>query len=213
MILGIETSSKTCSVAVSFEGSVLGEISINGQLTHSETLMPMVQNLLFTLNIDISEIKTIALSSGPGSFTGLRIGASAALGLAFSQGIGIVHVPTLEALAYNLINIPKLVVPIMDARRGEVYTAAFKNGVRVTQDLNIPFEDLLIKINELGEEAIFLGDAALLYEVNRPSENLLFARASSLCLLAPKYEEASCTNINYLRKPEAQRKYDENNKK
>jgi len=216
MILGIETSGKTCSVAVSKDDNILGEFFINNGLTHSETLMPMIDTCLKTLNIDISEIKKIALSVGPGSFTGLRIGASIAIALSQALKIKIIEVSTLEVLAYNLINSNKLVVPIMDARRGQVYTAGFKNGIKIIEEQNILFEELLEQIKQTGEEAIFLGDGTNLYGVVKPSKNLILGRASSVCLLASKIYKKTEKNyneieINYLRKPQAEREYNEKN--
>jgi len=216
MILGIETSGKTCSVAVSKDDNILGEFFINNGLTHSETLMPMIDTCLKTLNIDISEIKKIALSVGPGSFTGLRIGASIAIALSQALKIKIIEVSTLEVLAYNLINSNKLVVPIMDARRGQVYTAGFKNGIKIIEEQNILFEELLEQIKQTEEEAIFLGDGTNLYGVVKPSKNLILGRASSVCLLASEIYKKTEKNyneieINYLRKPQAEREYNEKN--
>ena len=238
MILGIDTSGKTCSVAVSERNNILGEFFINNGLTHSETLMPMIDTLLKTINLDIKEIKNIALSIGPGSFTGLRIGTSVAIAISQALKIKIVEVSTLESLAYNLSsrnNNDKnnLVIPIMDARRGQVYTAGFRNGIKIIEEQNILFEDLLKQIEEkkeIDEEPIFVGDATLIYEVKKPPSNLIFQRASSLCLLADEkissntiYDEdynkqasydftlqnTPKVTINYLRKPQAERELDD----
>ncbi|MCL1924583.1 MAG: tRNA (adenosine(37)-N6)-threonylcarbamoyltransferase complex dimerization subunit type 1 TsaB [Defluviitaleaceae bacterium] len=197
MILGIDTSEKSCSVAVSLGDKILCELFLNTGLTHSESLMPIVETCLKTLNINITEIKKIALSNGPGSFTGLRIGASTAIGIAQALKIKIVQVPTLEALAYNLINTNKLIVPFMDARRGQVYAAGFKNGICVIEEQNISFEQLKAQINE---PVTFL---------NEP------VRAGAVCLLSSKYESVNYNEveINYLRKPQAERELLEKSKR
>ena len=127
-ILAIEASAKVAGAAFLESGRILAEQMVNGPLTHSETLMPMVAEVLRQAGRQPEEIDIIAVTNGPGSFTGLRIGAATAKGMALGLGIPVLPVPTLEALAFNVQSWPGLVVPMMDARRGQVYSAVYLQG-------------------------------------------------------------------------------------
>ena len=130
-ILSVDTSATAASVALSEEGKLIGETFINTSLTHSQTLIPMVEQLLNNTKTEISDIDAIAVNAGPGSFTGVRIGVAAVKGLAFANNIPCVSVSTLESMAYNFLSTDCIVCAVMDARCSQVYNALFeiKNGV------------------------------------------------------------------------------------
>lgn len=223
MTLGIDTSGNTCSVALLSEGLLLSEFSVNNKKTHSAMLLPMIDDLLCKAGFDISDLDLVAVSKGPGSFTGLRIGAATAKGIAQATNLPLVGVSALEALAYNLRDFGSLVCPIMDARRGEVYTAAylFTDGEPKTL---IPPEamalsDLLNRLRALEYEVIFLGDGVLAhwdyirenadFNFSKASPNLLLQRASSVAFLGEKMAkeagDSKSLTLEYLRKPQAER--------
>ena len=193
-ILAIDTTGKTAGAALVREGCICAELNINNNFTHSQTLMPMIDNILSISGINKHEITHIACSAGPGSFTGLRIGAAAAKGLAFALGTKIVPVSTLDALAYNISHENIAIIPIMDARREQVYTAVYtcEDGriARTTDYLACPMEEVL-KMAE-GKKTIFLGDGTLIHHDKiakytefsiAPSHNAL-QRAASVGIIA-----------------------------
>ena len=133
-ILAIDTTAKTVAAALCEEDALLGEITVNAKNTHSEAMLPAIERLLTTFSLTPSDVDLYALTRGPGSFTGVRIGAATVKGLAFRDSgetpVPIAAVSTLEALAYNFLGLgsesdPFIAVPVMDARRSQVYTAAF----------------------------------------------------------------------------------------
>ncbi len=166
-ILAIDSSSLVASVAVMDDDKLIGEYTIDYKKTHSQTLMVMLENLSDLIELDLCSIDAIAITSGPGSFTGLRIGGASAKGLAFALSKPIVAVPTLEALAYNLYGYADLICPIMDARRNQVYTGAYcyENGnlISVIEQAAMSIEDLTDKLNEIGRKVIFLGDGVKVF--------------------------------------------------
>ena len=121
-LLAIDSSGLVASVAVATEDALLAEYTINYKKTHSQTLLPMLAEIVRMVEADMSEIDAIAVAAGPGSFTGLRIGSATAKGLGLALDKPIVPVPTLEGLAYNLSGTDRLICPMMDARRNQVYT-------------------------------------------------------------------------------------------
>lgn len=125
-ILALDTTGQVASVALADEEKLIGEYTINYKMTHSQTIMPMVDAVVKMTDFDLSTVDYIACSQGPGSFTGLRIGAATAKGLALGLNKKIVPVPTLDALAYNIFETDKIICPIMDARRSQVYTALYQ---------------------------------------------------------------------------------------
>ncbi len=161
-ILGIDSSGMTASVALVTGDSLVSEYTVNNKRTHSETLLPMIDEMLRLAGTEPAELDAVAIASGPGSFTGLRIGAATAKGLALALDIPIVPVPTLEGLAYNLAGDKRLIVSLMDARRNEVYAGAYRvSAESVTIVLNeeaLPVTELFEKLNEIGEEVVFVGD-------------------------------------------------------
>lgn len=150
LILAVDTTANTASCALSRDGRLLSLYTVNGLLTHSETMLPMIENMLTKCALTVSDIDAFAVCNCPGSFTGVRIGVSLIKGLAFNTGKPCVGVSSLEALAQNLDGFGGYTVPVMDARRNQVYTAIFKDGVRIC-------EDSLILLDELKEKLISLG--------------------------------------------------------
>lgn len=169
-ILAIDSSGKTASVALWEDELILAEFSLQAGKTHSQTLLPMLENVREKTELNMETIDAIAITSGPGSFTGLRIGSATAKGLGFALDKPIVPVPTLEGMAYNLYGTEKLVCPMMDARRNQVYTGLYefvkKDGEHtcminaVKEQCAVPVEEILEECNIIGREAVFLGDGA-----------------------------------------------------
>jgi len=175
LILAVETSTSTGSVALVeaplheedlFSGEkVLAEVILNLPITHSESLMPSIDRLLQEASVSITHIQGIALALGPGSFTGLRIGASTVKGLAYGLRVPLVGVPTLDALAHNVQFASSLICPVLDARKKEVYAALFRgNGKgrvdKISEDWVMAPEDLCARI---VEKTIFLGNGIEVY--------------------------------------------------
>ena len=160
----MESSAKPASVAVMADGELLGQYYQNSGLTHSRTLLGMTESLISNLEIPLAKIDLIAVANGPGSFTGVRIGVSAAKGLAWGMELPVCGVSTLEAMAYQAAFDGVIVCPVMDARQGQVYNALFKweNGdvYRMTEDRAISLEDLAFELNSKNEDCLLLGDGA-----------------------------------------------------
>ena len=157
-ILAFDGTAKAATVAVSDGDRILGLYTVDNGLTQSELLMPMAENLLSSLKLKFSDIELFATSVGPGSFTGVRIGVSLVKGLAFGRSIPCVGVSTIEALAENLKGLKGILVPCMDARRGQVYTGIFKDGARLMEDRCMMLDDLIPMLYEYGEDIYFVGD-------------------------------------------------------
>ncbi len=216
-ILAVDSSAKAASAAVVEDSKVIGETFSNIGLTHSETLMPMVKFVLENTKTDISEIDLFSLSVGPGSFTGIRIGASAVKGMAQAQKKKCVCVSSLEAIAFPYRDFDGIVCPVMDARCSQVYCAAFKNGERLFEDTAILIEDLFGKLKEFNEKTVFVGDGALLVfnslkdrlDCLRAKPENEFPHASSVALIACQRADTAVEYEKivpvYLRLPQAQR--------
>ena len=161
-ILATDTSATTASVAICEDGALLAEYTVNNGNTHSETLLPMIESALSALSLEVADIDLFAASAGPGSFTGVRIGAATLKGLAFGSGKPCVAVSTLEALAYNLLGYSGFICPVMNARRSQVYTAIFESDGktlrRITEDEAISIAELDEKLAALGAPVRFCGD-------------------------------------------------------
>lgn len=170
-ILGLDSSGLVAGVAVVDDQVLLGEYTTNYKKTHSQTLLPMLAELQNMIELDLDTIDAIAIASGPGSFTGLRIGSATAKGLGLALKKPLVEVPTLEGLAWNLWGSSQLICPLMDARRNQVYAAAYefvpeKEGFRlkcVIPQSPVDIVELVEKLNEIGREAVFLGDGVPVY--------------------------------------------------
>lgn len=163
-ILAIETSTYSGSIAVVSEDSILGEYYFNAGPAHAEKLVPSIDWLLSELNMEKSDLTGVAVSSGPGSFTSLRVGISTAKAICYTLGIPLVGVSSLKVLAMNLPFAHFNICPVIDARKGEVFTALFRsvNGEieRLTEDMVISPEKLA---DIIKDNTIFVGDGALLY--------------------------------------------------
>ncbi len=164
--LAIDSSGNVASVAILDGNELLAEYSINYKKTHSQTLLPMIDQVVKMTEMDLEKLDMIAVSSGPGSFTGLRIGSATAKGLGLALDKPLVAVPTLEGLAYRLKGVKEMVCPMMDARRNQVYTGLYSvsDGLKVVAGQRaVPVEDMLDIVNQQGEETVFLGDGAAAY--------------------------------------------------
>ena len=166
-ILALETSAKSVSAAVTENGAVLASAYQNRGLTHSVTLMPLIDGMLRTAGLSLDDIGLIAAANGPGSFTGLRIGVSAAKGLAWAKELPCCGVSTLAAMARTAADFQGLIIGAMDARRQQIYHALFRgeNGrvLRVTQDCAISLEELASLLRDMPEEKLVVGDGAALW--------------------------------------------------
>lgn len=228
-ILAIDSSSTVASVAIVEEEKIIGEYTINNKITHSQTLLPMIDEMFKISEISLESIEAIAITSGPGSFTGLRIGSATAKGLGQALNLPLIEVPTLEAMAYNMFATDKLVCPIMDARRNQTYTGVYKI---VGEDLQIVLDgtavgidELVSKLNEYDEEVIFIGDGIPVFKeflLENMKYTPIFApthmnrqRAGSVGALGLKYyKEGKITNASdfrpdYFRKSQAEREMEE----
>ena len=180
-IIGIDSSGNVASVAYVADGTLIAEYTINNKKTHSQTLLPMIDEIMKQEGMNPGDIDCIAISAGPGSFTGLRIGSATAKGLGLALNKPIAEVSTLDALAYNLYgNEGCIICPIMDARRQEVYTAAYEfagvssdtagsNGTMyglrcIIEEQAVPLKEMLDKLKVLGRRVIFNGDAVPVYK-------------------------------------------------
>lgn len=223
LILAVDSSAKMVSVAAVQDGVTLGEFYLNTKQTHSETLMPLLQMLLQTTNKRINDLDLLAVTAGPGSFTGIRIGIASVKGLAFAGDIPCCGVSTLEAIAYGALSYEgKVICTAMDARCGQVYNALFQieNGVprRLCEDRAVTIEALSAQCEQYGDRLVLCGDgAALCYEqfngwgaVLAP-ETIRYQRASSAALAAAKlYASGETVQPGelvpyYLRLPQAER--------
>lgn len=161
-ILGLDSSGLVASVAVVEDDNLLGEYTSNYKKTHSQTLLPMLDELAGMIELDLATVDAIAIAGGPGSFTGLRIGSATAKGLGLALKKPIVSVPTVDALAYNLVGHQSLVCPLMDARRNQTYTGLYRfngNEMRVVKEqCAVGIDEIVQAINERGEATVFLGD-------------------------------------------------------
>lgn len=193
-LICLETSAKTASAAVVTEGKVLGEISVTAGLTHSQTILPALEALLKCCSMQLTDADGFAVSIGPGSFTGLRIGIGAVKGMAQGSGKSCIGVSTLEALAVNFSGLHYTVCPVMDARCGQVYTSLFwANGdypVRLWEDMAISLDQLREKLQSVEGEVMLVGDGA----------EIAFAALADSCkvLLAPsamRYQSAASVGI------------------
>lgn len=225
MILAIDTTSSAASVALINEHQLIGEYTSNAKLTHLQKLMPMIEHLLNNCEVSFNDIQSIAVSQGPGSFTGIRIGVSAAKALAQVNDMPIIGVPTLKAMAYHFPSYRHIVCPILDARRHQVYSAAYIWEENKCKEMILPkayeLDPLLEKLNKLKREVMFLGDGVKVYKekiVSKLGNTAKFAqpylsmqKASSVAQLGLEMAKGkqfqSCYEMkpDYLRKSEAER--------
>lgn len=224
-ILAIDSSSLVATVAVVQDDIMVAEYTINHKKTHSQTLLPMIDEIVRMAEISLEDIDAIAVSAGPGSFTGLRIGSATAKGLGLVWKKPLIHIPTVDAMAYNLYGTDKLICPIMDARRNQTYTGLYRfideNFTTVMEQCATSIEELVSKINELKEKVIFVGDGIPVFK-DYLDENLAVEhyyapahmnrqRAGAVAVLGAKYyndgrvESAAEHGPDYLRQSQAER--------
>ena len=226
-VLAIDCSAKSVSAAIAENGKLIAEGFLNIKLTHSETLMPIIEQLLSNSRLTLADIDAFAVTAGPGSFTGIRIGISAVKGMAFSEQKPVFAFSTLEAMALSLANSKFLtgtVCGLMDARRNQFYNALFKleNGkiTRLTDDRTVEAEILKDELKQYDSPLILMGDGAELFvrstegkgiPVKLPPEHLKLQRASSVSFAAEGRAAAGDTVDPdkllpvYLRLPQAER--------
>ena len=167
-ILGLDSSGIVASVAIVEDENLIAEYTVNYKKTHSQTHLPMLDEIEKMTELDLKTIDAIAVAKGPGSFTGLRIGSATAKGLGLALDKPLVGIPTVEALAYNLYDVNGLICPIMDARRKQVYTGIYRYEdhrlVTVKDQMAVGIEELLSMLNEMGETVTFLGDGVPVFK-------------------------------------------------
>ena len=167
-ILGLDSSGLVASVAIAEDDNLLGEYTVNYKKTHSQTLLPMLDEVARMIELDLSSIDAIAVAGGPGSFTGLRIGSATAKGLGLALEKPILNVPTVDALAYNLVGHRDMVCPLMDARRNQTYTGLYRfdgNDMQVLRgECAVGIDEIAADINSRGEAVVFLGDGVPVFK-------------------------------------------------
>jgi tRNA threonylcarbamoyladenosine biosynthesis protein TsaB len=221
-ILAMDSSSKSASVAIVEDEKLIAENFINAGLTHSQTIMQMASDLLKVSGEDIDNIDAFAITNGPGSFTGLRIGAAAIKGMAFAGNKSCKEVSTLEALAYNLLGFNGYVLPLLDARCNQFYFSFFKTDgekiLRIAEDSAGNSDDIFNVIGEIKKPIYLVGDGANLffkmneerlkdYNIIIPADRIRFVNAYCVALAAKDKESKSADElrIEYLRLPQAER--------
>ena len=230
-ILALDSSGLVASVAIleknteSGSALILAKCSTDYKKTHSQTLLPMIDHVCRQTDTKAQDFDAVAIASGPGSFTGLRIGSATAKAIAMAADVPIVEVPTLKGLAYNFWGDKRLICPMMDARRDQVYTGVygFEDGrLTVIRDqAAVALEEIIGSVNSLGKEVVFLGDGADAYR-KRIEETVTCAHsfapahlnrqdAASVAILALEmYERGETVNADdhspeYLRVSQAER--------
>ncbi|HOO28300.1 MAG TPA: tRNA (adenosine(37)-N6)-threonylcarbamoyltransferase complex dimerization subunit type 1 TsaB [Lachnospiraceae bacterium] len=231
-ILAIDSSGLVASVAIMEDTRLLAEYTVNYKKTHSQTLVPMLSEIVKMIELDLSEIDAIAVAKGPGSFTGLRIGSATAKGLGLALDKPIIAVPTVDALSFNAWGTNMLVCPLMDARRSQVYTGIyeFPEGKHhiIKEQCAIAIDDLIKELNGIGRKVLFLGDGVPVYRddlmerLHVPYEfapaHMAGQRAGALGVLAFAYfkegkiETAAEHKPDYLRLSQAERERMEKNR-
>ena len=177
-VLAIDSSGLTATVAVVEDKQTIAEYTTNFKKTHSQTLLPMIDEMMRMIEMDVSDVDAIAVAGGPGSFTGLRIGSATAKGLGLALDKPLIHVPTLDAMAYSLYGCEDIICPVMDARRKQVYTGLYSFARKKPEDdslydepvfqvlrmqMAVPVEELIRHLNVYRRRVVFLGDAVPMY--------------------------------------------------
>ena len=222
-ILAMDTSSQAASCALLEDERPVGTFYIDAKLTHSQTIMPMVESVLQACQQELKDVDLFVVSNGPGSFTGLRIGTAAVKGMAHGLNKPCIGLSTLEGLAYNMLGHSGIVCAVMDARCNQVYTALFDlddNMRRITEDMAIPLTELQEILKKQEKNVVLVGDGAVLcynsimdqegYSVTlAPAhQRLQNAYSVGLAALRSHLEEAAPARElvpTYLRLPQAQR--------
>lgn len=232
-ILAIDSSSLVASVAVVEDDIMLAEYTVNFKKTHSQTLLPMIKAITDMIELDLNTIDAIAVSAGPGSFTGLRIGSATAKGLGLALNKPLIPVPTTAGMAYNFYGVDEetVICPIMDARRQQVYTGLYsfkgEKFITIWTQEATDISNLLNRLNELGKKVVFIGDGVPVFKdiiTENSNVPVTFApahmnrqRAGALGVLAARlYEQGVAETAaehkpDYLRKSQAERELAEKN--
>lgn len=231
-ILGIDTSTMAANVAVLEDDKLICEYTINTKKTHSQKLMPMIENMLKLSDLDIKEIDAIAICVGPGSFTGLRIGMATAKAMAHVNNIPLIGVNSLEILGANMDLCNRNICSILDAQRNQVYMNKYilkDDKITELEEISIkPIDELLEEISSSNEDWVLVGEAVYKYKekieeisnitIPLPANNI--TKASTLCFVARDKMLANdqvynCYNINpmYIRKSQAEEQYEEKQKR
>ena len=231
-ILGIDTSTMAANVAVLEDDKLICEYTINTKKTHSQKLMPMIENMLKFSDLDIKEIDAIAICVGPGSFTGLRIGMATAKAMAHVNNIPLIGVNSLEILGANMDLCNRNICSILDAQRNQVYMNKYilkDDKITELEEISIkPIDELLEEISSSNEDWVLVGEAVYKYKekieeisnITIPSPANNITKASTLCFVARDKMLANdqvynCYNINpmYIRKSQAEEQYEEKQKR
>ena len=226
-ILSMDSTSVTASVAITENGKTLAENFINNGLTHSQTLMPLVEKTLAESEVSIKDIDLFAVTNGPGSFTGVRIGIASVKGMADALSKDCFAVSTLEAIAEPLKNEDCIACAVMDARCNQVYIAIFENGNRLCEDKAVLIDKLGEQLKQYNKKVVFIGDGAnicceklngVLNNIEIADENIRYIHASSIGRLAEEKMskgETTTKSANlvpfYLRLPQAERELNNKN--
>ena len=234
-ILAIDSSGLVATVAVVEEeneiSKMIAEYTINYKKTHSQTLLPMLDEIVQMTDMDLDKIDAIAVAGGPGSFTGLRIGSATAKGLGLALKKPLIHIPTVDGLAYNLCYTDRIICPIMDARRNQVYTGIYQMDSDKLQVLEaqmaVGIDELAKKLCTYGKPVIFLGDGVPVHKDRLEKElmtdqDIAFApthmnqqRAAAVGMLGIQYYKEGKTETamehkpDYLRVSQAEREREE----
>ena len=231
-ILGIDTSTMAANVAVLEDDKLICEYTINTKKTHSQKLMPMIENMLKLSDLDIKEIDAIAICVVPGSFTGLRIGMATAKAMAHVNNIPLIGVNSLEILGANMDLCNRNICSILDAQRNQVYMNKYilkDDKITELEEISIkPIDELLEEISSSNEDWVLVGEAVYKYKekieeisnITIPSPANNITKASTLCFVARDKMLANdqvynCYNINpmYIRKSQAEEQYEEKQKR
>lgn len=223
-ILGIESSSLVASVAIVTDDILTAEYTVNFKKTHSQTLLPMIDEIIRMLEIELESVDGIAVSAGPGSFTGLRIGSATAKGLGLALKKPLIHIPTVDAMAFGIFGTSSVICPLMDAKRSQVYTGIyeFQNEFKIRKpQCAVSIQEIVEVLNGMDRPVIFLGDGV------EPSKEIIKRdlkvsyqlapsfcsrqRAGAVAALGALYyqegktEDAALHQPEYLRLPQAER--------
>lgn len=231
-ILGIESAAMTASAAVVEDDRLLAEYTIDYKKTHSQTLLPMIAEIRDMIQLDLDTLDAIAVSGGPGSFTGLRIGSTTAKGLGLALNKKLIHVPTLDAMAYQIFGVSGLICALLDARKENVFAGIYRNEEKfevIRPSCHTSVQALAQVLNQLGEPVILTGDGADAYRqqleayctvpLRRAPAFACRARAGAVAALGVEYYKEGRTETatehvpDYLRVSQAERQMAEIEKK
>jgi len=228
-IAALDTTTPTASAAIWQDGQLMGQYTLQ-TTTHSTTVLPMMESLLTNLHIDVPDLDALAVSVGPGSFTGVRIGVATVKGLAFSHKSPCIGVSALEAPARNMRGFQGILCPVINARRNHVYTALFESdGIRppkrITDDDQLPISEMPSQLLSFGKPIYGIGDGLTMLQNEMGIEHLAYTPETlrypsafgAACAAYEKYREASDPSVFteaallplYLRKSQAEREREE----